>query len=739
MKKHFAVILTAAMMLSSTAVFPPSLSVSSADIASDVNPLPEWVPQSFNDALEFRNIYGTTRIEDGFICLVIREEHLPSDEEQPDGMLRYEITVPKGPALLIKRDLYTKENAMYEYEVVVYKPLKQADFSVSITDTWVTDRNPVMYSFSVDKDLNATETDIYGWLPDSEYEFDRFSETGGIVVHDNYLAICMDSNAGTPYLWSQTKGGKCFSKPVMYDCSPETSEMMAGGKIKTIALFQAVKDGEDTVEYALLSQVTDAPTEKTLTAKCVVLGDAQHILLPNEVRVSLADMETGELIPLKEAVSLWTDIAYIAPDSPNGMISTGPVYMITENPVVLKDLAKFSGADSFSFGLSQWTLPEGYYLPTDSTGAQPGYLNGTSVPENHVTATKYNNNSMDVVFRLIHSTPGDVNGDGAFNKKDVLLVQKWLLADPDADLANWEAADLYIDGKLTANDLTLMKQMLCAKQVKVVQPDYPATQRTEIFVIGDTPYLYTGPGLHYPIIRETAREEIFREAGYNEGDDGWIYVRSGEEYGWVKVYNQNDDQLNIVVNTNLLEKPVIYLYPETETDVHVELELSGGELATTYPKYQNGWDVTAYPDGTLLNKADGSHHRSLFWDAKISGIPFDVSKGFCIAGSDTERFLKETLTYMGLTEAEMNEFIVYWLPRMEQNPYNLIAFQGDAYTNAAKLNITPAPDSVLRIFMTFTPLEEAVDIAPQQLETFERSGFTVVEWGGSELSANPRA
>ena len=112
---------------------------------------------------------------------------------------------------------------------------------------------------------------------------------------------------------------------------------------------------------------------------------------------------------------------------------------------------------------------------------------------------------------------------------------------------------------------------------------------------------------------------------------------------------------------------------------------------------------------------------------------FDFSKGFCVAGCDTESFLKEKLTYMGLSEEEMNEFIVYWLPKMEYNEYNLISFQGDIYTNAAKLDITPNPDSLLRIFMVYVPLEEAADIEPQQLETFERKGFTVVEWDGSEI------
>jgi endoglucanase len=35
--------------------------------------------------------------------------------------------------------------------------------------------------------------------------------------------------------------------------------------------------------------------------------------------------------------------------------------------------------------------------------------------------------------------------------------------------------------------------------------------------------------------------------------------------------------------------------------------------------------------------------------------------------------------------------------------------------------------------MAYVPLEKAVDIEPQQLETFERKGFAVVEWGGTEI------
>ena len=110
-----------------------------------------------------------------------------------------------------------------------------------------------------------------------------------------------------------------------------------------------------------------------------------------------------------------------------------------------------------------------------------------------------------------------------------------------------------------------------------------------------------------------------------------------------------------------------------------------------------------------------------------------MSEGFVVRGEDTADFLREKLSYMGLTPREYNEFIVYWLPLMQDNPYNLISFQTDAYTDAARLDISPAPDSILRIFMVYSPLTEPVELPEQQLSPFERSGFTVVEWGGTSI------
>ena len=178
------------------------------------------------------------------------------------------------------------------------------------------------------------------------------------------------------------------------------------------------------------------------------------------------------------------------------------------------------------------------------------------------------------------------------------------------------------------------------------------------------------------------------------------------------------------------EKPVIYLYPEAETDVTVRLDYAG-DLTCTYPAYDGAWRVAAAPDGTLTDES-GQTYRYLYWEG-TDNVQYDFAEGFCVPGSETAAFLEDALAQLGLTRAEANEFIIYWLPQMEQNAYNLISFQSDAYTDAAKLTITPQPDTLLRVFMAWKPLTSAVEIAPQTLTAPERTGFTAVEWGGAKV------
>lgn len=179
---------------------------------------------------------------------------------------------------------------------------------------------------------------------------------------------------------------------------------------------------------------------------------------------------------------------------------------------------------------------------------------------------------------------------------------------------------------------------------------------------------------------------------------------------------------------NVAYKPVIYLYPTEETKVFVSLDYNG-TLTHTDPTYSNGWNVTAYPNGSLIDNK-GKEYPYLFWEGE-SDIEYDLSKGFCVLGHQTEQFLRTKLDFMGLNQKELEDFIGFWIPFMKKNPYNKISFQTTAYTDNAKLTVYPEPDSILRIYMVFQPLNEFVEVEEQPLTEFERTGFTLVEWGGS--------
>jgi hypothetical protein len=179
-------------------------------------------------------------------------------------------------------------------------------------------------------------------------------------------------------------------------------------------------------------------------------------------------------------------------------------------------------------------------------------------------------------------------------------------------------------------------------------------------------------------------------------------------------------------------KPVIYLYPEQETIVNVQLDFAG-KLHTTYPEYpKQGWQVIASPDGKLIDTKDGHEYSYLFWDG-FWEVDWKIEEGFVVKGADTKAFLQKTLADMGMQPKEYNEFIVFWLPLLQNNAYNLIHFSQAQYEALAKLKVQPEPESVLRVFMVWKGLEKPIEIPKQTFKTFERKGFTLVEWGGTEI------
>ena len=180
------------------------------------------------------------------------------------------------------------------------------------------------------------------------------------------------------------------------------------------------------------------------------------------------------------------------------------------------------------------------------------------------------------------------------------------------------------------------------------------------------------------------------------------------------------------------EKPVIYLYPETETKVHVQLS-KPENITCDYPEYNEGWNVIAKPNGNLHDVASGKDLYCLYYECSADASQVEED-GFVVKSADIADFLDEKLEILGLNDKERNEFIIYWLPKLEQNKYNYIRFLTKAEIDEAEeLNVNPKPDSVIRIMMSYKGLDKPINVREQKLKTAERAGFTVVEWGGTEI------
>lgn len=183
-----------------------------------------------------------------------------------------------------------------------------------------------------------------------------------------------------------------------------------------------------------------------------------------------------------------------------------------------------------------------------------------------------------------------------------------------------------------------------------------------------------------------------------------------------------------------LDKPMIYLYPQSEMSINVRVG-APEKLTTTYPKYswEEGWNVLAKPNGDLVDEKTGRELYGLYWEGE-GGSFRQTEEGFVVKGEEVATFLEEKLSILGLTEHEADEFIIYWLPQMEHNDYNYIRFAtNEEIETNMPLAITPKPDTTIRILMITKSIDSPISVKEQQLNRVNRFGYTAVEWGGTVL------
>ena len=214
--------------------------------------------------------------------------------------------------------------------------------------------------------------------------------------------------------------------------------------------------------------------------------------------------------------------------------------------------------------------------------------------------------------------------------------------------------------------------------------------------------------------------------------DMYYLMKVSKNINYVDIQYDFTATNKIECDSNIEYKPIIYLYPTEEMDISVKL-VDSNRLDLTYPKYNGLWSVHAYSDGRLIDNNTNRELYGLYWQGK-NHYARVMDDGFVVKGEDTIAFLEEKLEYLGLNERESEEFIIYWLPKLEKNKYNYIRFETmDEINNYMRLDVDPSPDTIIRVYMNFKALDKYINVKEQRLTSVKRSGYTLVEWGGSEM------
>lgn len=337
----------------------------------------------------------------------------------------------------------------------------------------------------------------------------------------------------------------------------------------------------------------------------------------------------------------------------------------------------------------------------------------------------------------------DPNGDIYIERN--YKMGKWISSTTEPFSVDWEfhQDDSYLNiydtqrAMTTENGVDVIK-IMPSKNEGEDNSLYKIIQKASFknpFTINEVDFTGILRGYNHP--KRINEERLYYELNFT---DGWLD-------GDIKIYNDwGDLELHEVfvmgdLDTTIfmseyedgVAKPIIYFYPEKDMFVDVKLNFDG-RLTHTYPLYHNGWQVYAKTDGTLYDKSKQEYY-ALYWEGQANQ-EFKFDEGFVVEGKNTISFLEESLAILGLNRKEANEFIIYWLPQMENNPYNLIHFSSTQYQDMAELTITPKPETLIRVMMVFQPLDSKIDFPEQDLTqlSVQRKGFTVVEWGGKKIS-----
>ncbi|SHM17855.1 dockerin type I repeat-containing protein [Ruminococcus flavefaciens] len=276
--------LTAAFTAATAAVIPfysgnsSLLSLSNVSAEEQASVSPDWIPTSFEEALEFRNTYGATHIgsanDSDIVCLVFQEK-------APDTK-KYEIVNTDALPTTYYHKVFKDEETNTAYDVYAFKKAVTGvpDFDIKL----LCDKEVQQVYHFTSSGTQIIENDIYSWLPDCITEYEAYiKENGRVSARDDLVVFGLEYAAGTRYKW--TEADKSYTSNLKHydtvDCSFETAELLDGGSIHRLEVYKAVKDGNAKITYnfGIIPDEGESPAEQTLIADCTVTDNAQKVTL----------------------------------------------------------------------------------------------------------------------------------------------------------------------------------------------------------------------------------------------------------------------------------------------------------------------------------------------------------------------------------------------------------------------------------------------------------------------------
>jgi hypothetical protein len=175
-----------------------------------------------------------------------------------------------------------------------------------------------------------------------------------------------------------------------------------------------------------------------------------------------------------------------------------------------------------------------------------------------------------------------------------------------------------------------------------------------------------------------------------------------------------------------VRKPNIYIYPVQKMNLSIKLIFpQGGSITESIPLYHGIWNIDVEPSGLIDNQ-----YSYLYYECRIAD-QFKYKSGWEVEGNQLETFFRDNLAETGFIETEIEDFIEYWIPILDDTKnYAIFPQFKEDIDPVIQLNFSVEPTSVLRLFYVIMENEGMIhDLEEPVIPHFERIGFTVTEWG----------